>query len=777
MADEGKELQRVTPSEGGQLVRPGYPRPAYPAAYGYGYREAEETPHLRELLRIIQKRKWVVIIIVLLTTLIVAAEAYRAKSLYQATTIIQLKKDNATLVKMGDVVVQADDSDAIKTSLLVLRSRALLEDVAFNLHLDQNPKFLGDGKSSEEQSQDKEQVTVIDVASMIGPKPTLTTTEIEHLEPYVDAMQRGLTVEQVGDTTALSIAFTHTDPTIAAFVADGIAQTFIKRSFESDIERYSTTSEWLDRTTRELQAKVQQAEAALVSYMREHNMYATPDARSTLSTDKLSRLHEQATRAEVDRILKQSLYEEVKAGRVAQLPEAFSDPKTAELQKQLNQLELTAAQLDVTHGPKHPEVIKIRQQMATIRQQIANSRSVLEEKLRADYERAVRDEASLKAALEQAKAEAAQQNQAAIQYGILKQNVDTYSELYKDFLQKTGQIQIKEHEQHNGVRIIEPARIPKFPVGPRRLRMVVLAFILSLAAGIGLVFFLEYFDNTIKTVEDVNRYAQLPALGVIPTIGKSGAKKLSIKGRDASGKELVSTQGFEPAQLMAIDGRSTAAEAYRILRTSVLLSSVGGPPKTILVTSGQPGEGKTTTVINTAISFAQLGTSVLIIDGDLRKPSTHKMLGVDAERGLSTYLSSNVEVDDLILKLPISNLSLLPCGPVPPNPAEMISSSRMRDLLAMLAERYDHILIDSPPLAHVTDPVILSTLADGVILVVHGGKSTRDMVRRARQDLLNAGAKIYGVVLNNIDPRRQGYDYYYHYRYYYGHEADDGQAN
>ena len=202
----------------------------------------------------------------------------------------------------------------------------------------------------------------------------------------------------------------------------------------------------------------------------------------------------------------------------------------------------------------------------------------------------------------------------------------------------------------------------------------------------------------------------------------------------------------------------------------MLLSTAGNPPKTVLITSSQPGEGKTTTVVNTAISLAQLGASVLIIDCDLRKPSAHKVFGVDHSKGLSTYLSRDIDIDGLIIKLQISNLSLLPCGPIPPNPAELISSERMRNLLQTLSERYDHVLIDSPPLIHVTDPVILSSLVDGVILVVHGGKSTRAVTQRARQELTSVGAKVFGVVLNNVDLKRDGYDDYYYHRYHSGYE-------
>jgi capsular exopolysaccharide synthesis family protein len=420
-------------------------------------------------------------------------------------------------------------------------------------------------------------------------------------------------------------------------------------------------------------------------------------------------------------------------------------------------------------------------QIATTRAQLDANRKALEEKLKGEYQLAVRDEASLNAALDRAKGEAVTQNQNNIQLSILKTEVDTAKSMYTDFLNKTNQAKVEVAQQHNNMRLIQPARVPGSPVGPNRLRTIMIGLFLSLIGGIGLAYFLEYLDNTIKTVEDVGRYAQLPALGVIPAIAGASHMRLNGRGR---GKKLISagqTNGDSHSHLATdpmtvFDSRSSAAEAYRVVRTSMLLSAAGSPPKTILVTSGQPGEGKTTTVVNTAISLAQLGSSVLIIDCDLRRPATHKIFGLEINGdGLSSYLSRDMEIDGLIHKLQIPNLSLLPCGPIPPNPAELISSPRMKELLKKLAGKYDHILIDSPPLINVTDPVILSSMVDGVILVVHGGKSPRAIVQRARQELLGVGAKIFGVVLNNVDLHREGYDAYYYYynRYYSGYGNDN----
>jgi capsular exopolysaccharide synthesis family protein len=763
-----------------------YPEAAAAYSYGYAYPDNDERLYIRRMWHAIKKRKLVIVVIAVIVTAVVTVEVFRTKSVYQTSTTIEIGKENRTLVQSGDLIVQTDESDdtyyvamGMKTKIRLLQSRPLLEDVVVNLKLDQNPNFM----DVNTQKSYLEAIKTIGskfrgqreapAATAVAETPVFASAgdairsrqESARLAPYVDVLAANVSAEPLPDTRMLVISFTHTDPAIAASVVDNVAQVFIQRSFESKTEKYSSTSGWLDRSTREFKARVEEAEQNLVNYSKGHNIYSF-EGKENLATDKLSRLHDQATRTQTERMLKQSLYEEVKAGRVAQLPEAFSDPKTNDLQKKLGELTAEVSQLDVTYGPKNFRVIEKKQLIAAIQQQIGESRSALEEKLKADYERAVRDEASLQAALNLAKAEAAQQNQDAIQFNILKQEVETTKALYKDFLQKTNQAKIQEHEQHSNMRMIDPPQVPVAPVGPNRLRTVLIGLLVSLMAGVGLVFFLEYLDNTVKTVEDVSRYAQLPALSVVPAI--SGRRKSALLVGSGNGHKKTATQPslingsqFVAEQLTLLDSRSSVAEAYRVLRTSVLLSSVDRPPKTILITSGQPGEGKTTTVVNTAISLAQLGASVLIIDCDLRKPAVHKVLGMGNPRGLTTLFSSGIPIECVIQKLSIAGVSILPCGPIPPNPSEMISSAKMKRMLKALAETYDYIIIDSPPLLRVTDPVILSTMVDGVILVVRGGKSTREVVRRTRQELSLAGARIFGVVLNNVDMHTEGYDEYY----------------
>src|SRR6185295_1096760 len=813
MSEERLELEKIPPPGEAPLMRPGYPRiggypDATPYGYGYGYPEGDERAYLRQMWRAIKKRKLVIMVIAIIVTAVVTIEVYRTKSTYQASTTVEIGKDNAMLRTGGGLVLQTDDGDdnmyyvqtAMKTRIRQLQSRPLLEEVVLNLKLDQNPRLMDvntrrsifeavksiAGRFSPQEPWTPPAVSETPITDVVSER---SREQSARLAPYVDVLVANLSAEPLADTRMLVISFTHTDPVLAADIVDNVAQVFIKRSFENKTEKYNNTSDWLDRTTRELKAKVEESEKELADYSSGHNIYSA-DAKENLAVEKLTKLHSELTRAQTERLLKQSLFEEVKAGRVMQLPEAFSDPRSSELKKRLGELSVTLTQLELTYGPRHPKIVSTKEEIASIQRQLDESKGSLQDKLKADYERAARDEGSLGAALEIAKNEAAQQNQASIQFNILKKNVETANTLYTEFLQRTNQAKIQEHEQHNTLKMIDPPQVPTSPVAPNRPRTIMIGFLMSLVAGLALVFFLEYLDNTVKTVEDVSRYTQLPALSVIPAIrgrkqrslksGSNGSKRSSElaltngKGK-GSGHGSGNGNGFNADQLLALDSRSSVAEAYRVLRTSVLLSSTENPPKTILVTSGQPGEGKTTTAVNTAISLSQLGASVLIIDCDLRKPSVHKLLGVDHVEGVSSYLSRRMALDDVIQKLPIPNLSVMTSGRIPPNPAEMISSTRMKEMLAILCERFDHIIIDSPPLLKVTDPVILSTLVDGVILVVHGGKSSRDVVRRTRQELSIAGARIFGVVLNNVSVHDEAYDSYY-YEEYGDYEKTAGAA-
>ncbi len=800
MANERYELEKVSAPNArldtrqrGRIVRPSseslfdsYEDPRVEET-------AENSLNLRDIWLMVRRRKWLVLTIITMVTTVVAIQMNRTPLYYQANSIIEIGKENNAI---GDkIIVNDSETDpyfmvTIKTKMLMLTSRPLLEDAVVNLKLDQNLKFLDLTKKSWWNSYGQKKNSTEILPNTIPPELeneiTRSPAESARLDPYVNLVSDNLNVQQVRDTRAITLSFTHTDPQIAAQIANELTRLFKVRNFDTKIGNLGQTEEWLRLSIRKVKAELQQAQESLAQYARDHDI-VTMGANDTLNITALAQYQSELGRAEANRIKLEALYEEVRKGNVSKLPAEFEDKSTAKviaLQKQLSEAQAKEVMLSEKFGPEKPEIKETKSLIVELEKQIAVGTRALEDKFKADYERAVREEQSIKSKRNQAKSEAADGNYDGIRLGVLQQDVETKEKLYKDLSDKLQQAEIKVKEQSNNIHVLVPAQIPNTPAGPRRLLTTLIAFFLSMLVAVGLALFLEYLDNTINTVEDVERYAQLPALGVIPAIATSTSlRRLPTPPTDSSDEKDATALALAGAslstQLMTLDNQSTVAEAYRALRTSVLLSSAGRPPKSILVTSGRPGEGKTTTAVNTAISLAQLGASVLIIDCDLRRPKVHKVFGINQANGLSTYLSRETELDGLIHALPITNLSLLPCGPTPPNPAELISSEKMRDMLTLLGERFDHIIIDSPPLINVTDPVILSTMVDGVIMVVQAGKSTRDVVRRASQELTGVGAKVFGVVLNNVNLQREGYDEYYYQRYYTGYygTVDNGNGD
>lgn len=762
--------------------------------------------YLRELLRRVRKHTWLIAFLTLIITTIVTIQAFRSKSIYRASTTIEVPKSNRTVYKTAAITIESDEADfpyitsiAMKTTIRSLKSRPMLEDVVELLKLDQDPRFMDvtskksifdsiktiSSRVFSRGSDDSQPAVTEDQPLASRPSIVRGADVSARLAPYVSVIRQNLTAEQVEDTRMLSISYDHTDPVLAATIANSMAQIFSDRSFNDKQTGFTKSNEWLDEKTRKLEAEVQKKELELANFAGSNNLITTGEqGKENLTLEKLSGVYGSALKAEMDRIIKQSLYEEVKAGRVFQLPESFTDPKLGALKSRYDELSVQEAQYAGRFGPENPKVKDVTRQKEAIQKQLDDGKSSLESRLKADYERALREEKALKESFDKVKREAIDQNQAVIKYGMQKQELEAAKQIYQNFVAKAAESDLQRAERNlPKITVIEPAFVPSVPIAPNRLRIILMGLIASLALGIATALILEYLDSSIKTVEDVARFAGVPTLGVIPAIGGRKNRMLSSRQKTPRPTTLIGgAEGVEHSTPSAkgLTGKlrrsrtyaqGSLTEAYRGLRTSILLSAAGHAPKSILFTSSQPSEGKTTTTINTAISLTQLGASVLIVDADMRRPSTHRVFKVPHTPGLSTFLSRDVELAGLVQELSIPNLSLLPCGPVPPNPAELISSSRMRDLIQLACEQYDHVLIDSPPLINVSDPLILSTLVDGVILVVQGGRSSRAILRRARVELANVGAKIYGVVLNNVDWRREGYnDYYYYYNRYYSSE-------
>jgi polysaccharide biosynthesis transport protein len=819
MTDEKTALERHQEPIDARLQRADWRRVDYADGYSNGAEDEGVQVDWVRWARAIFRRIWLIVAVVAIGTALSLFAAFRTRDAYQAYAVISVGKEDTAVIKVreGDLIIQNDEP--LTTKMYLLQSAPLVEEVIVNMKLDQSEDILNPGERTLKEifSSMSERVkgVVQSRRNMSEPTPDMPDSLSTHasggatepqyspaeswrLAPFVEIFRKNLMVEPVldsrlktysaepvSDIRLLKVAYTHPDPALAAAICNQLAQTLIDRNTENKSEKFKNASSWLDRSTRELKARAERAEQALANYTRAHNNIA-PQGKGSLSADRLLRLQAEVTRSETDRIVKESLYEDVKRGRVEHVPTAYSDANLAELQKKLGDLMTQAAQLDVNYGPDNPQTAEVQQQIAAIRKQIESHRKSLEVKLKLDFDRAVRDELALKRALEAAKNETAKENVDTFQFGILQQDVDTTKALYRNFLEKSSEANFELAQQQNNLRVVESARAPRTPTGPNRTLWTMVGFAFSLTLGVGLALLLEFFDHTIKSADDLSRRLQLPALAVIPKIAEKTAHSLlgkfkdklklpayaaslkaaanggaAVNGGANEGLKAIGTLSSGP-QLITIDDRSQAAEAYRLLRTSIMLSENGEgfKAKTWLITSSQPAEGKTTTVINVAVSIAQIGRPVLVVDCDLRTPAVHKRLHVDQNPGLSTYLSGDVELEDVIRKSDVPGLSLIPSGAVPHNPCDLISSQKMKDMMESLAKSYDYVIFDSPPLVNLADPLILSNIVDSVILIV-SGKSNLEAVSHARQELSSVGANVFGVVMNNVAVNRTPYYGYY----------------
>jgi len=813
MTDEKTALEHRQALSDAQPQRAGYYRTDYADGH-YNGAEEEGAQHVdwERWLRAIIRRKWLIAAIVAVGMAFSLFAAFRTRDAYQAFAVLSVGKEDTAVIKArdGDLIVQNDEP--LTTKMYLLQSAPLVEEVIVNMKLDQSEEILNPREKSlketlrviserakkvfrKERSLPEPAPNIPDSLSAStsrgADEPQYSPTESWRLAPFVEIFRRNLLVEPVldarlksysadpvSDTRLLKVAYTHPDPALAAAICNQLAQSLINHNTENKSAKFKGASNWLDRSTRELKARAERAEQALANYTRAHNNIA-PQGKGSLSADRLLRLQAEVTRAETDRIIKESLYEDVKFGRVDHVPAVYSDANLGELQKKLGDLMVQAAQLDVNYGPDNPQTMEVQQQIAVIRKQIESHRKSMEVKMKLDFDRAVRDEQAFKRGLEEAKNETAKENVDTFQYGILQQEVDTTKTLYNNFLQKSSEANFQLAQQQNNLRVVEPARAPRKPTGPNRTLWTMIGFVFSLTFGVGLALMLEVLDRSIKSADSLSHRLQLPALAVIPTFSRKEARVLKGKfnrklklpavaaanGDAAVNGDAHGSLGIalprEP-KLISLGGRSPAHEAYRLLRTSIMSSENGAgiKAKTWLITSSQPAEGKTTTAINVAVSIAHLGRSVLIVDCDLRRPTIHKRLRVAQEPGLSTYLSGEVELENVIQKLDIPGLSLIPSGALPYNPGDMIGSQKMKEMVETLANLCDYIVFDSPPLL-LADPLILSTMVDSVILVVNGGKSNWETMSLARQELSSVGANVFGVVLNDVSAKH--IPYYGHY--------------
>lgn len=748
---------------------------------------ATEPTNIRDYLYVVLKRKWLILSLVLVITSLVTIQMSRQPSIYEGKTTIRIEPRPRSVLQTKDLVINSgSDPNFWGTQLKLLENNSLARQVVLTLDLQHNPNFFGGQTqggifSSLRRAFSREKKVVAPSTSgdlnIVGEgqvrEQQLSAQQLAQLEPYEDTIIAGEKVEPQVGTNLVDIRFVHSDPELAQKIANTLAEVFVSNNQERAATGSTKAEELLASKIAEFQTRVKQDQDAQLNYAREHNVPLTIDPAKDLDAARLATLSNQLLTAENERKNLQAAYEAAKgASDRYSVPDVQTSERIEKLRERISQLKEKRDALLVIYTKEWPDVKKLDAQIAPLEAELEKAPSEVVSAMKSRYEAALSRENMLRQSYNRQHGTTSQQTRYQIEMAAMTQQLETNKQYLNTLLQRQRELEVTRGDRPNEVSVSTLSRLPKDPIGPARMRNIALAFIVALIAGICLAFLLDFLDDTVKSIDDVDRYIHLPALALIPA---SRSDRPRLRGMAPA---PPGAGGESTALAMTDDVRSPIAESYRHLRTSLLLSSAGQPPKTILVTSSQPSEGKTTTAVNTAFMLAQTGADVLIIDCDLRRPRLHAHFDVPNSGGLTNLLSGDTNIDAHLQSYERQpNLKILTSGPVPPNPAELLGSDEMRRLLAQLGTRFAHIIVDSPPTISFTDASILSTMVDGVVLVVHGGRSSRAVVRRAKQQLIDVGAHIFGVVLNNVKLETQDYYYAgYYSNYYYSNPDDEGDA-
>jgi capsular exopolysaccharide synthesis family protein len=549
-----------------------------------------------------------------------------------------------------------------------------------------------------------------------------------------------------------------------------LIDTYIEQNYKTHLDATTRTSDWLAQQLSDLQMKVEESQEKLVRYQKEHGILGI-DEKENIITSKLDELNKELTAAEGDRMQKESLYRLAKTGEPDLLSNVDPSSSLVKLRSQEEDLHRQLAQAGVRFQPTYPKVEELNQQLAAVQADINTEITRLASKYEKDYMAALGREKLLRASLENQKTEENKLNESGIEYSLLKRDVESNRQLYEGLLQKLKEAGVMTGLRSSNVRIVDPASTPTTPSSPNIPRNLLMSLMVGLAGGLALAFVMESRDNTVHSLEQVRMITALPSLAVIPFSSRPNNRSLSLPAKLLSQTSAAVASATRP--------KSEIAEAYRALRTSILLSKTGRSAKILMVTSALPQEGKTTTSVNLAIVLAQQGARVLLIEADMRRAGISNVLHLNSDIGLSTILSHAIVPDPVEAMRSVAdvpNLKVLPAGPVALHPSEMLSSPRMRDLLQSLEPEFDHIIIDTPPVLSVTDACLLSALADSTVFVIRAGVTSRAALKRAHEMLTHVDARIMGVILNAADFTEPDL-YYYGNRYggYY-HDSEPAKA-
>jgi succinoglycan biosynthesis transport protein ExoP len=731
--------------------------------------------------RIVRKHYRLVVAMMAAVITLTMVKVMMETPMYEAETTIMIEPSADTggtdaLENLVQIEAAANNSDQYyKTQCAILESRRLAAEVIKSLDLEHNVSFAGRPAAPGLFASIVKRIHALTHKRLARTQPVELPPGFEEnggVAPgFVHEYQAMLRVTPMPDTNLVKISISSPNAELAANIANAHVRAYQDLQGQEHEDQTREAGGYLKLKLHEVEGNLEDSERALNVYRRQAGIIPgliSLDGKDAIVLDRLADLSKDLTAAQVARISLEAQVSLIKKHEYRSLPSVIDDMTIQSMDKELDSLYSQRAALASQFKPSYPPLAKLDAQIGEMQARDAEMINTKVGALQSEYDEADAKVSELQDEMDKQRQETLKLNDSAAKYAMLQRDVDTYRDLYNALLTRQKDVEMQGSIQSKNVSVINSAEVPGAPTSPRKMLDLMLATVGGLGLGLGLAFIVEMTDNTLKNPEEAENYLKLPNLGVVPEFssvnGKSAyAPRELISGGGARsstvlppGRELVTTHG----------SYSRVGEAYRNLRTALLLSRAGGPPKVTLITSAMSREGKTVTAVNISVMLSQLGGNVLLIDADLRRARCHRVLAVDNHLGLTEVLTGSRDLVEMIRATEIENLYFLGAGSVPPNPTELLNSPKMADVMLQLRKIYEYIVIDSAPVLPVSDSMVLSKLTDGVVMVANGSATPRQQVRNACARLEYARAKILGLVLNKVKIHSPDYHNYYHQDYY-----------
>lgn len=746
---------------------------------------AGEEINIKEYLDVILKWRWVVITFFLVVVVTVAIHSFLARPEYQSTVRVAIENENPNIISIQEVLqMDASQADYLQTQVDIFKSRSLANEVIMRMNLEESLEFKSPEKETELDWIDAFKEWIKSVKDWVKSffitekekKEEFPAEEDAIYSPLVGAYLGRLEIEPVRRTRLIDISFAGYHPEIITKIVNEHVQAYIDKNLELKFQATQDAISWLSKKLSDIKNTLTVAENTLQRFKEREDIVSLGDIMS-LSTkgdsiihQKISELNSALTEARIKRLNLETTQNRLKKiekrpEMIESFPNIIDNPLINNLKNSLADLLRKKSELREKYGEKHPRMMALNAEIKQQEDKIIEQIAMVAKSISTRYEIAFAQEKSIYAELEREKRKAKNLTRKSIQFSVLQREVESNKQIYDTLLTRMKETSLTSGLNTSNLKIIDRAEAPISPIKPKKKRNILLAIIVGLAMGTGMAFFLEYMDDSIESPEDIEKHLKIPFLGHLSYV------KNPKKDSEQTKWELFALN----------DAKSTTAEALRNIRTNISFRLKGKDDKSLVVTSANPGEGKSLFAINMAILFASMGKKTVLIDSDMRKPRIHKLTDIERSPGLSDALIGEVRLSSIIKHVLLPNLYVIPAGTLPPNPAELLTNDRMDEFQQKFNKTFDIIIYDTPPMMSVTDSLILSKATGNTVLIIKGGETERKAVKHAARQLEELDAKILGTVLNEVAMAKSMYygklskygkysRYYRHYRRYYKYD-------